>query len=348
MDRRFLFCIIALFAFVSVTMAQITLTAESFRTVGQTGTVYLMDDANVTAGPGGANQQWTLLDYSSEDSVVMDIVDPTTMPLANDFPTATRAQHSIMTMGPITMHIYMAERIEETGYYQLGEVTGYDTSWYSQVYEPEVFNAPLPCTYGTTYTRVKTVPDGDNLEEADSSLNVVDGWGTMTTPFGTSNVLRVFSHIYIKVRTISTGYEQVVETAGFMWIDEHGAAVVTMESNGTGADPNFTNADLRMVRYTPTAVEPARGPVASSFAVGQNYPNPFNPTTSLPVSLTQTSQVTVDIYNAAGQLVSHEVQALTAGSHSLPINGAAWSTGTYFARVSAPGQSATTKMQLLK
>jgi hypothetical protein len=348
MRPRVLLCVIAIFLFVSATMAQITLTAASFSTVGHVETQYSIDMATVNVGAGGANQHWTLSGYTWADTMVMDIADPATMPLTADFPTATRARHFAYSLGPMTMHEYFVERVDDGGYYELGEIAGYNTSWFSTLYSPQVHSLSLPITYGGTHTRVKITPDGDDLVEVDSSLIVVDGWGTLTTPFGTYNVLRLAAHEYVKVRTISTGYEQIVEVVNYLWIDGNGVTVATVEADGYTTNPDLTNASITMVDYTPRAVKPAYGPVATRFAVGQNYPNPFNPQTNLPIVLSKASRVTVDIYNETGQLVSHQEHELTAGAHNVNLNGAAWSTGMYFAHIGVLGQMQTTRMQLIK
>ncbi|MDD5089176.1 MAG: T9SS type A sorting domain-containing protein, partial [bacterium] len=85
-----------------------------------------------------------------------------------------------------------------------------------------------------------------------------------------------------------------------------------------------------------------------SCAVSQNYPNPFNPTTALPLSLDKNARVSVKIFDATGRLVSSEDYELGAGEHTLPVNGSAWATGTYFARVSTSDYSQTVKMHLIK
>jgi hypothetical protein len=124
-------------------------------------------------------------------------------------------------------------------------------------------------------------------------------------------------------------------------------ARIDVVSESDVVDPDFHHGHLH---YTTDALDvpPARGPVANSFSVEQNYPNPFNPSTQLPVHIAQAGTVSLRIYNEAGQLVSETNYTFGPGEHHLPVDGSAWSTGTYFAKVSSNGISQTTKMQLVK
>ncbi len=87
----------------------------------------------------------------------------------------------------------------------------------------------------------------------------------------------------------------------------------------------------------------------AAFSVAQNSPNPFNPTTSISFTLAKAGQVTVDIYNAAGQKVDTVVNTkMNAGNHSATWNAARFSAGVYFYTVKSGDFSRTMKMTLLK
>jgi subtilisin-like proprotein convertase family protein len=78
------------------------------------------------------------------------------------------------------------------------------------------------------------------------------------------------------------------------------------------------------------------------------YPNPFNATASLPFELARTSPVSILITNQLGQRVFLNEQIRSAGRHVLTIDGSSWSSGSYFATVSANGQRETVRMLLVK
>ena len=87
----------------------------------------------------------------------------------------------------------------------------------------------------------------------------------------------------------------------------------------------------------------------AAFAVAQNSPNPFNPTTTISYSLADAGNVTIDVFNVAGQKVGTIVDGFTeAGSHSVVWDGSDFSAGVYFYTVKSGDFTKTTKMTLLK
>ena len=85
-----------------------------------------------------------------------------------------------------------------------------------------------------------------------------------------------------------------------------------------------------------------------------NYPNPFNPETTINYSLATDGPVTINIYNARGQLVKTLVNdQKAAGNHSIvwngtDNNGSGVSSGVYFYKMYAGKYSSTRKMILMK
>ncbi len=85
------------------------------------------------------------------------------------------------------------------------------------------------------------------------------------------------------------------------------------------------------------------------FAVAQNTPNPFNPTTTINFSIPEAGNVSVDVYNVAGQKIDTVAsEFMGAGSHSVTWNASGISAGVYFYTVKAGSFSKTMKMTLLK
>jgi len=86
-----------------------------------------------------------------------------------------------------------------------------------------------------------------------------------------------------------------------------------------------------------------------AFAVQQNSPNPFNPSTTINFTTAQAGNVSVTIYNIAGQKIDtlHE-GFLSAGSHMLTWDASNFSAGVYFYTVTTGDFSKTLKMTLLK
>lgn len=85
------------------------------------------------------------------------------------------------------------------------------------------------------------------------------------------------------------------------------------------------------------------------FALAQNYPNPFNPNTVISYSVAAEGNVTLKVFNAAGQLVNELVNAEhQAGIYNVEFNAASLSSGVYFYRLESNGFTATNKMILIK
>jgi len=98
------------------------------------------------------------------------------------------------------------------------------------------------------------------------------------------------------------------------------------------------NASAKVGQALPTA-----------FSVAQNYPNPFNVKTSISFALPTSANVTVTIYNVAGQVV----QTINAGQMDAGVNSVNWDasnvgSGVYFYKVVAGEFSKTMKATLLK
>jgi len=89
--------------------------------------------------------------------------------------------------------------------------------------------------------------------------------------------------------------------------------------------------------------------VPSGFSVAQNSPNPFNPSTTIAFTIPVADNVTVEVFNVAGQkvyTVIHEFMA--AGTHSFTWDGTGLSAGPYFYTVKSGKFSKTSKMMLVK
>jgi len=87
----------------------------------------------------------------------------------------------------------------------------------------------------------------------------------------------------------------------------------------------------------------------AAFSVEQNTPNPFNPTTTISFSLAEAGNVTIEVYNVAGQKVDTIVnEYMDAGSHSVVWDASSFSAGVYFYTVKSGDYSKTMKMTLLK
>ena len=89
------------------------------------------------------------------------------------------------------------------------------------------------------------------------------------------------------------------------------------------------------------------------YALRNNYPNPFNPETTLKYDLPEAGDVTLEVYNMLGQVVSTLVnEHQTAGRYAIQWDatndhGQSLSSGVYFYRVQVGDQFTDIKKMLL-
>jgi hypothetical protein len=90
-------------------------------------------------------------------------------------------------------------------------------------------------------------------------------------------------------------------------------------------------------------------PIPTEFSVSQNFPNPFNAKTRISFGLPTDADVTVNIYNVAGQMVeAFDLGHVQAGTHSIVWDASDVASGVYFYKVAAGNNTETMKMTLLK
>jgi hypothetical protein len=85
------------------------------------------------------------------------------------------------------------------------------------------------------------------------------------------------------------------------------------------------------------------------FQLGQNYPNPFNPTTRIDYDITQTTFVSIQVYDILGREVTQLVNEMKQpGSYSIRFDGANLPSGIYFYAIHAGDFHLVRKMLLIK
>lgn len=110
------------------------------------------------------------------------------------------------------------------------------------------------------------------------------------------------------------------------------------------------------IKLGATVVNSIDDPVSipSNFSLRQNYPNPFNANTNIAFDLVNKSQVTLEVFNIAGQKIKTLVNGtVNPGHHSIlwdgtMDNGQKTASGVYFYKLQADNHSRTMKMVLLK
>ena len=101
------------------------------------------------------------------------------------------------------------------------------------------------------------------------------------------------------------------------WIGEDSLIIVVEDTSGA------RDSTIVLIQVTaPVGIEDYTGLIPLQFEVFQNYPNPFNPTTTIRYALPKRSDVTIEIYNLMGQLVTRiHREGVRAGYHEERWNG---------------------------
>jgi hypothetical protein len=84
-------------------------------------------------------------------------------------------------------------------------------------------------------------------------------------------------------------------------------------------------------------------------ALHQNYPNPFNAETNISFNLAEAGNVSLEVYDLTGRLVTTLVDGqMDAGEHVVSWDASSVSSGVYFYKLATADFSATKTMNLLK
>ena len=116
-------------------------------------------------------------------------------------------------------------------------------------------------------------------------------------------------------------------------------------SNGAGAD---TSRTALLTVSVSTGLE-ATGSDAAEFSLGANYPNPFGGRTSIPFSLAEASDVTIDLFDIQGRRLAVLLdRKLPMGSYEADFDAEGLASGVYFYRIRAGEFQAKGKMTVVR
>jgi len=102
------------------------------------------------------------------------------------------------------------------------------------------------------------------------------------------------------------------------------------------------------------AVNDLFGSMPIDFTVLPAYPNPFNPSTTITYGLVKDSDVSIQIYDITGQLITNLLNTeMTQGWHSIQWNGTNQQSeqvpaGIYLSKITSNNEVKTNKLMLLK
>ncbi len=86
-----------------------------------------------------------------------------------------------------------------------------------------------------------------------------------------------------------------------------------------------------------------------SITLSQNYPNPFNPVTQIAYALSEPSEISISVYNMAGQRVATLYNGMQqSGRHQVAFDGSSLSSGVYIYQLRTSEKVLNRKMVLVK
>jgi hypothetical protein len=331
------------------TKAQITITANDFPHAGMLVVTNIDSTSSLSPGSAGPGQIWDFsnLVASYDDSTLYTM--PGNQPGAGNHPNANLVSQDLdYDINYDGGYNYIFYETTNAGWLAHGQELrisfwGMSITWHS-FYEPPALILPLPFTLNnsnnqtTTWKLYAATGFGGSVIDSVMTVNhtivsqLADASGTMITPQGSYDVLRVYEHTEI----IDSSFKY---NAGSGWVfDETGLTVINTYhwyANGIGEvgalvmDDKKGGGNLTCFKSS-TIVGTEALPKISSVRI---YPVPAvdKLTVDAGVQVERT-----EIYNLAGELI-------TTGSTETTLDISKLKPGTYFLKVITPKTFSTHK-----
>ena len=207
----------------------------------------------------------------------------------------------------------------------------------------KVQGAPIPVQYQSADVIYKFPMNYNNLDSSDSywqlsipslgfisekkhRVNQVDGWGSVTTPYGTFNCLRLKSTVYqvdsFHYDSIPLPFPAIPQTyTEYIWLAKNtGFPVVKATVRGMATTVSYIDSIKSFVGINPPKAE-------ESFSF---YPNPTNEIINIAINSTSEKSFNLRIFNVVGELVLEES---LSGQKNQTLNVAHLKKGVYFVTV---------------
>ncbi len=158
----------------------------------------------------------------------------------------------------------------------------------------------------------------------------------------------------------------------YPWLSLSETAEVTSEGESTPVELNFDTHGIEAGTYETTmrvmsndpansvievpvtltvndAVSNETESLPNQVSLHQNFPNPFNPTTNIQFELSESSEVTLQVFDITGRRVATLVNGKQpAGQQTLQFDASALASGVYIYKLTTPNQTINRQMVLIK
>ncbi len=355
MNKILLLIVLVLMAWTS--KSQITINMTDMPQPGDT--IRTSSSTNITGidyEAAGANYTW---DFSSLVPVTQDV---DTFISIDETPFLYRIVFQFQTDANLAQKIQSINAIPNIELKEIYQYFTNNSSRYSDegfaftmngIPFPVNFSSPdvlyeFPLDFGNEYSSQAMfnlqIPGMAYMLVDRSRTNNVDGWGTIITPFGTFEALRVYSAIEeydsIYIDSLGTGFPIIREYEEYKWLTKGmGIPVCTVTKEGLISTISYVDS----VRAVQAITEPA---IIEAWNV---YPNPCIDQLRLSLSLCNNARVSISLYSSEGKLVAVLLdEPLASGQFNRGFNLKQYHIpgGLYFLRISAGGQIVTGKIIL--
>ncbi|MPM03645.1 hypothetical protein SDC9_49912 [bioreactor metagenome] len=324
--------------------SQITITQSDFP---QTGDSYVVstwsDDGSLDFTVAGANHTW---DFSSmvaesQDTVEFISASNTSLPVTyiaafNNFVTDPEHDADVAKMEDISSpmptitfeNYYSFYKVSSDAFIQVGMGVTINSAPLPVQWNPTDSIVMLPAAYGNQDTCFSSysanIPSLGYYSEQRTRYNTIDGWGTLKTPFGTFDALRILSyseiHDSLYYDAYGIGFPMDRTETEYKWY-AHGYSIPVLQvviSDGMSASSTVTYIDsLRNV-----AVE------EEMMATLNVYPNPSSDEVFVNISAEE-FPLQISIFDAAGREMTSfmaadnriDVSLLPAGIYFMSLTG---------------------------
>ncbi|MCB0269211.1 MAG: T9SS type A sorting domain-containing protein [Calditrichaeota bacterium] len=369
--NMWLVAFLMVYSFSTVGFAQITITSSDILGLIGTSQVSIEDERfsiPVNVGLPGANQIWDFRSMDVQDTLIYrsEFLSPGQTAYADSFPQANFVQH-VTDLDPDP-----GSSFEFYGYLEVASSSisniGF-ASVFSQTNPPmdtTIFSyddnsvSPLPLNFNDTWTEVSSDttflgPDTSfYFLSIDSTVTLVDAWGTVQLDIGDFECLRIRDDVKTINKTILNG--SVISSSEevyiqYSWVSKSNYEVANIQSQSGNTDPLFTDASgYGYLISTVTGIDDRGGEtVSSGFALSQNYPNPFNPTTTISFELPVASDIRLEVFDITGKRVETLVaDRLESGVHEVVFDASHLPSGFYLYQLKGDRINLVKRMILLK
>jgi len=340
--------------------SQITITASDMPNVGDTlrySVALPTSIAGYNFTQTGANHTWNYanLSHASQDvDTFVGVLSTSILYYPSFLGNATIARKGeSMNMGTFSLTNVYDFFKEATGYFSQVGFAG----MLSGVPFPTVYSSPdyiyrFPLTFGNTdscnFAYNLTIPTLFTYSNQSKRVNTVDGWGTLTTPFGTFQTVRVKSVITSRDSIASDSLPFPIPpfttvTTEYKWLaNGYRAPLLTVVMSQQPGPPTVTYMD-----HYKSTIGMAHQQENKGSSTITAYPNPASQHVIFQGSMFQHEEIyRVSLYDLTGRELLHtaisgEAGRLEVGLPNLP-------RGVCTARVIAPDGTAGTVRLLLQ